>query len=556
MRDNNLSDEVQIRFLNQTSSKAVPINSTRFSKFRNMQSLPNPFSLNKKAKKTNIISEPNSFTCEIFSIDARKNQSKCLDSQGNKTEKGITSSPMKYYNSITYNPNQQQQQQHQQQLQTATPNRLSTSNKISYKERKLIRQLTTRTDATCKNSEENKYHETFNQTTQFKSFQTGYIATDSNEGYQTTVVPPMPTNLDLLTESNEESEVSERKIYERKRQKKITLLRLMKTNPYQSLKNNVFFNYRKNQLTYKQYSNKKPLLNAIKGKEEGTLLKYNKYSTISIKNKPTLPNIILRLLQRKNEMPSEFKNVIFWKGVHWLWNHYFGQIERLLVSFQYYKWFLEKEKVITFKKVEEFLLLIQLKKYKDFCDALFLIFEEGNNKGINLKFALTVLITTNKSSYNEQIKDTLEVWESGKTGRISCNDINEIMKNLYTNAKDIKTILISIKNAFDIQDWSKETVDKNDLLTLLLTDHKIPSLIKRNKVDIDKIEQVFKEEILNLFSINMRNSKMSLETHDAQKFCGNDINKYEKVLAILYNHNSQKQKRREEKQERIMELRI
>lgn len=535
--NNQLSDQAQAQAQITVTNPIKKSNDpSSYSKFKTLKSLPNSFYLNKIATKINIIAETDPSLCDIpLPNTCPKRNSLCGNLFKIKYEKAVTSLPLKLLNTNAYIPLQPQN--------SSVSSRILSNNEISYKERKLIRQLTTNTNNnTRKNSKDNEYQDTFNQTTQFKSFQTNYIATDSIDGF----MPPIPlqTNLDLLTESNEESEVSTNQILEKKKKKRNNLLRLMKANPYQSLKHNVYYNFRKNQLNYKQYLPKKPILNGMKSKEEGALYKINQYSTLYIKNKPKPSNIILRLLARKHEIPLEFKNVIFWKGIQWLWNNFFVQIEKLLVSFQYYKWFLEKEKITSLKKVEEFLLLIQLQKYKDFCDALFLIFEESNSKGINLKFALTVLIATNNTAYGEQVKEMVEVWESGKSGRVFCNEINEIIRNLLTNSKDIKTLLNIIKNSFEIRDWSNETITKSDLLTLLLTDAKIQLLIKRNYVDIDKIDQVFKEEILNLFNINMRNSKMNLEAHDAQKFCENDINRYEKVLLVLSNNEIEKQKRK------------
>lgn len=407
--------------------------------------------------------------------------------------------------------------------QLATSNNQN-SNEINFKDRRLIRIATKR--FTLSNHDKDDI-ESFNQITQFKTNDINTLNTFSNNE----VYPPsLSRNHMPFTEQNVLStDRTFRTIYNSKDLKK-----LMKTNPFHSLKNNFKYTFNQNQLSYiKETQKAHRLINYTKTKDKNALYKVNRCSTIFVKQQKVKGNLIKRLISRKNVLPGELKAVIFWEGIKWVWMNYSVQIKKLLFSFMNFKWYLDKEILLTQNAINELFSLILIDKGNDFTEALFLVFHEHNNPYINMKIVINVFIVTNKASTVAKIKETMNIWATGAEEGVKLTDIVTLAQLIFSHKSDVRKVIELGKKYLNITDLSDVIVSKHTLIKMCLQEEGIKYLIKRNKIDLNKYAQIFENEIMNMYNINLRNSKGLIDLNEAQRQCESEVMKYEKILSVI-----------------------
>lgn len=416
--------------------------------------------------------------------------------------------------------------------QPATTTNNQNNNEINFKDRRLIRQATKRFKSLTSRDQDDI--ESLNQLTQFKTNDIGgtfNTLANNNDAYPSSLSRKMHP----LTEPN--IIYSDRTT--RSNHHKRELKKLIKTNPYHSLKNNFKYSLNQNQLAYAKDSQKTHrLLNYTKSKDKNVIYKVNHCSTLFIKQeKKVKGSLTKRLIARKNDLPADLKSIIFWQGVKWLWMNYSVQIKQLLFSFINLKWYLDKEVLLSQNAINELFSLIQLNKANNFSEALFLVFNENKSLYINMKIVINVLIATKKCSYKEKIKETMNVWATGAEDGVRLTDLVELAQLLFQHKSDVKKVIELSKQLLNIRDLSGVVVNKNVLCNMCSKEKQLKFLIKRNRIDLILYEQMFESEIMNMYNINIRNSKGLIEVNDAQRQCELEIMKYEKILSIVVECN-------------------
>ena len=326
---------------------------------------------------------------------------------------------------------------------------------------------------------------------------------------------------------------------------KIPLKELIKMNPYHyvsvSLKDTIDKYTRLN-----AHHSQPNIRNAIKS-HHGTITKPCSQCTFYIKKESPKSNLIKRLIKiniQKNEfMSSNFKMAIKWEGICQLWNNHSVVLEKLIKSYREYKWFLDKEPLITMGALKEFLHLVNIEDNNNFCDDVFSLFEKEEKIDIKEFFQSVIIVSDN--SYEKKSKFIVDVWENNQTGLISFKVISRLLKFACHSKKDYDAIIHKIKEVVE----DLEMIPKSKVLKVMLYDGKVRLLLERNlNFSKERINAIFKDEIMNVINGNIRSWQYNMSDHDIQMFCKGEVNSLERLLMILdtndkmKNHTEQIQK--------------
>ena len=223
--------------------------------------------------------------------------------------------------------------------------------------------------------------------------------------------------------------------------------------------------------------------------------------------------LVWRILQkfyikRKGINPS-FKQACKFKAIAELWKYHSMIIEKLLVNYDKFKWFLEKEK---FMREEVFTEFIECKKLESeikgeitFAKKVFLAFDDNGIGLINIKlFFLVMEITSKYYNILEKINficDLVEEFELlNEKSSVNILDMYDLFKNLlvYENAqKDGKGLYESIKEELN----GGEKIDlnvyinKNDLYDFLVNNKYFHKILQGFKIQYKYAEVNYVEEV-------------------------------------------------------------
>ena len=271
--------------------------------------------------------------------------------------------------------------------------------------------------------------------------------------------------------------------------------------------------------------------------------------------------LVWRILQkfyikRKGINPS-FKQACKFKAIAELWKYHSMIIEKLLVNYDKFKWFLEKEK---FMREEVFTEFIECKKLESeikgeitFAKKVFLAFDDNGIGLINIKlFFLVMEITSRYNNILEKISficDLVEEFELlNEKSSVNILDMYDLFKNLlvYENAqKDGKGLYESIKEELN----GGEKIDlnvyinKNDLYDFLVNNKYFHKILQGFKIQYKYAEVNYVEEVNSCFNSTVRNVKKFLnEQNEVISDCAKDYYKFESALKSIQVKNDKLEK--------------
>ena len=271
--------------------------------------------------------------------------------------------------------------------------------------------------------------------------------------------------------------------------------------------------------------------------------------------------LVWRILQkfyvrRKGINPS-FKQACKFKAYTELWKYHSMIIEKLLVNYGKFKWFLEKEK---FMREEVFTEFIECKKLESeikgeitFAKKVFLAFDDTGIGIINIKlFFLVMEITSRYNNILEKISficDLVEEFELlNEKSSVNILDMYDLFKNLlvYENAqKDGKGLYESIKEELN----GGEKIDlnvyinKNDLYDFLVNNKYFHKILQGFKIQYKYAEVNYVEEVNSCFNSTVRNVKKFLnEQNEVISDCAKDYYKFESALKSIQVKNDKLEK--------------
>ena len=135
-----------------------------------------------------------------------------------------------------------------------------------------------------------------------------------------------------------------------------TLRELIKLDPYHLLNKGVkddikIYNKKNENFKFPNIGKKTKTMN-------GDFLRVLNSNSLLIKNNINKTQLIKKLFKIKDETNSDLKYIIIWEGIYHLWQKHSAIINNLLVKFWEYKLFINKNEIITFEELNEFLIFI------------------------------------------------------------------------------------------------------------------------------------------------------------------------------------------------------
>ena len=264
--------------------------------------------------------------------------------------------------------------------------------------------------------------------------------------------------------------------------------------------------------------------------------------------------LISRIIMTKGI--SSFKQAVKYEAITKVWKNHSLIIERLLVNYKNFKWFLEKDKIMNEKVLMEFLSLLKMnnkKGHEEFCRKIILIFDEEGEGNIKIKEFFFLMNLTSQTSLNfDKMNFLCSLFEDYK--KINKNksvNIEEIIDNFKvilnyeTYRKDLRKLIDSIKNEFlkgkyftmNNNNSESNYVEKDRVLKFLLENETVQMILKKFYRDYLKAHSSYNDEIMNVFYATMRNSKRMLNLHDIIEYCESDYMILEKNLKAIETKN-------------------
>ena len=271
--------------------------------------------------------------------------------------------------------------------------------------------------------------------------------------------------------------------------------------------------------------------------------------------------LVWRILQkfyvrRKGVNPS-FKQACKFKAYNELWKHHSMLIEKLLVNYGKFKWFLEKEKLMREEVFNEFIeckkLEEEIKGEISFTRKVFLAFDDSGMGLINIKlFFLIMEITSKSNNILEKIHFICELVEEyellNEPNSVNIIDMYDLFKNLlvYENSqKDGKGLYESIKEELNGGEKLELNIyiNKGDLYEFLVNNKYFLKILQGFKIQYKYSESNYIEEVNSCFNSTVRNVKKFLnEQNEVISDCEKDYYKFEQTLQSIQNKNDKQEK--------------
>jgi len=255
--------------------------------------------------------------------------------------------------------------------------------------------------------------------------------------------------------------------------------------------------------------------------------------------------LVWRILKKMKTISgsSSFRQACLFKGYSELWKYYSMVIEKMLVNYSIYKWFITKEKYMAKEVFIEFIQYMDIKinENKLFPEKVFLLFDTTRSGKINIKiFYFIMEITSNSSSELDIINFLLELCEDKQKINYCCIlEFQEIIKSiiLYDNNQKNYNILHDIlKNEFYSKDKQEQNIciPKEKLLNFLLDNEIIRKLISLFRKEYKNAYNIYNEEVNSSFNSTIRNVKKFLnEQNEIACLCNHEIKNYENILKSI-----------------------
>lgn len=242
---------------------------------------------------------------------------------------------------------------------------------------------------------------------------------------------------------------------------------------------------------------------------------------------------------------SSFYNACKFKGYYELWKHYSILIEQLLVKYNEFKWFLEKNKYIQEDVFNEFLTCIKIENKNDnsFTNKVFLLFDDECSGKINIKIFLFIMELISKSTNDiEKIQFFSELFTDIKLiNSIKCINVFEffeIFKKIINSPnykKETKILYEILKKEFnDGHKIENIFISKKRLCYFLLNNIFIQKIILAFKFQYKHANILYNDEINGSFNSTVRNVKKFLnEQNEIIKMSINECDNLEYILKTI-----------------------
>ena len=364
-------------------------------------------------------------------------------------------------------------------------------------------------------------------------------------------------NLEFLNENNFNNNKFHKKNKSNiiKNNKNFSLEHLMNLNPYHLISKKVL---------YDPIINCKLISNQLNDLKSNIIQENKNNIKINNKNKNKfLFSCTYKLNNRKKEdllwrilsifskmnLSINVKQIFIYEGFRQLWHQYAILIEKLLINYKNFKWFLEKNKLITESIFSEFINLIEnndILESKKFSHKIFLLLDNNNSGYLNIKKFFFFMEFTNENNLksSEQIEFIIDLFEDvykiNEEKNINVTEFLEIFKYMINNddfKKDYKEIKNSIKNNFyneiDSNNNNNIYVSKQEFYDWFSENKLIIYIIKRFRFVYKNSRENFKDEINSLFNENIGKLKLLLNAKDINEYDLLSIENFKKILVAM-----------------------
>lgn len=276
----------------------------------------------------------------------------------------------------------------------------------------------------------------------------------------------------------------------------------------------------------------------------GNVIKPFKSCSLFLKKKINKPNLTQRLIKmHTNEvMTIDFKQAIKWEGIRQLWQNHSMILEKLLKDYKVYKWFLEKEEYITEKAVKEFMRLIEMESSPEFFEDAFELFSCENvnvmnhkkTKLMNIKeFFQCIVMTSRNVSFEVKLEMLCDIWEVVHTNLINIKEVLYLLKDCFYYHNDYESFSSVLHKKYSIEKGTQ--IQRIEFHKFIISNPKTKKILYRNICFDQKIVQdIFKEEVINVVNSNEKSWKSHLNYYDIKTYSGGFIKRFDGVLNSIY----------------------
>ena len=352
-----------------------------------------------------------------------------------------------------------------------------------------------------------------------------------------------------------------KKKYKSKRSIQYSLKQLMKMNPYHYVSTRVRYN---NAIEMGKISEKLSNVNSVKPSQQTTFknnfFKENFHQNINTKVIKTVKvqfnnnfsyqgGLVWRVLSKlqKNKISSEFKQICKFQGYKELWKYYGMLLEKLILNYPIFKWFLEKDKLMGENVFIEYLqcLKIDINIDESFPRKIFLLFDDTGEGKINIKIFFFIMKLLSSTSDIDKINFFMKLFEdvNRKDEKLCINllEMFEILKYIITYNGWTKTknnLLKHIRKEFnDDKPIEKDFyISKNQMINFLLNNKFMNKIFDKFKREYKFAYINYNEKINNIFFNTVRTvQKFLKEQKEVYSICKNNGEKLEKILESIKN---------------------
>lgn len=269
--------------------------------------------------------------------------------------------------------------------------------------------------------------------------------------------------------------------------------------------------------------------------KNGNKRKTQKSSTLLIKTNQVKENLLKKLLL--NHQSNSFTSTIKQQSLAWIWSNKSLLLERLIFNYTNYKWFLDKNKLMTPQILSEFISLLKMEKDDEFIKGVFMIFDPVKVGTINIQEVFLNFILTSSSSYQINISHILELLQDSNRTIVIIQFI-ELLKFVIPKS-NLRKLAEILNQRFSVFSLETPRASFNALYSFLITDATCIKIIKSKMGSYTQEDSNLEQEIISACVSNMKNSFNYLSDHSIKMFRENDFNKFSQVLnsiQICRNH--------------------
>ena len=347
-----------------------------------------------------------------------------------------------------------------------------------------------------------------------------------------------------------------------------SLKQLMKLNPYHYVSTRVRYN---NAVEMEKISEKLSNVNSVKPNQKTTSKlhffknDFNKkvntklLKTVKVQFNNNLSykgGLVWRILSKlqKNGINSEFRQICKFQGYTELWTYYRMLLEKLILNYPLFKWFLEKETFMEEDVFKEYLQCLKMDIVIDesFPRKVFLIFDDTGEGKINTKDFFFIMKLTSSTSDIDKLKFFMKLFEDVNKSDvplcINVLEMFEVMKKIisFSSKRKIKmNLLKNLRKEFNDDKVIDKSfyITKDQMINFLINNKLINKIIDNFKRDYKYAYINYNEKINNIFFNTVKTVKKFInEQNEVTSICRQDIINYEKVLDAIEQKDERKAK--------------